>query len=400
MISSNRRTPILLLLVFASGCGARSERDVSVCRNAWRELSIPGEFRDFRAGAAVWIGGRLVLLRAESDLVPKAGPKGVVFEPPGQFAAISEEGAPSFVLLEATIAAGTNLLVFSDRGFEMGRYDTVSDTWAPLPPVGLDYSRMSALVPLPDEGALVGVQVDSDDASRTQYFTYEAIDDAWREVSSPPEEPLYGWNGVWTGADVVVGGITLRGNEEAWLGARYSPSTNTWSTLPAPGGSSTIAWLPEAWTGSEVIFHGLDLAAPEAPGVLARYNPDGDTWELASNAGSPMGSPENVVAAGRRVVFWNAIHGATPEELERDSGVYDPETDEWDGVPTRCGPETRLGQLLTWTGDELVVWGGSCPNEPREQCAERAWSLSRDALYREFADDPPSCSCPAPFGAE
>jgi N-acetylneuraminic acid mutarotase len=40
-------------------------------------------------------------------------------------------------------------------------------------------------------------------------------------------------------------------------------------------------------------------------------------------------------------------------------GRYDPATDSWRQITTAGAHEARLGHSAVWTGDSMIVWGGS-----------------------------------------
>jgi hypothetical protein len=79
-------------------------------------------------------------------------------------------------------------------------------------------------------------------------------------------------------------------------------------------------------------------------------NPDG-FWSPISTTGAPEASstPEGFWT-GQEVLVW----GGTPAT----SGRYDPGKDTWFPVSPHGAPTMRYGAQHFWTGDRLLVWGG------------------------------------------
>jgi hypothetical protein len=88
----------------------------------------------------------------------------------------------------------------------------------------------------------------------------------------------------------------------------------------------------------------------------AAYDPATGTWrELASSPHGVIGGGGHAAAwTGRRAVFWA---GNSPDGPARGA-VYNPATDHWRKLPRGpLGP--REGYVSVWTGDELLIMGGT-----------------------------------------
>jgi hypothetical protein len=57
------------------------------------------------------------------------------------------------------------------------------------------------------------------------------------------------------------------------------------------------------------------------------------------------------------VLIWGGSPG-TYNNFFADGAAYSPETDRWRRIPTWTG---RLVGAEVWTGDQLIVWGGTVP---------------------------------------
>jgi hypothetical protein len=221
---------------------------------------------------------------------------------------------------------------------------------------------------------------------------YDPARNAWRRLS-PPKGPGYvpGYQSVWTGSQMLVFG--------AFHSVAYTPSTDTWRTLPkgVPGGivvwtgREAIGWgggccgdawsngaaydpttgryraLPRsplapsqgplgAWTGRELVLlvDGIDPAtAKPYPGTLARaaaYDPVARTWRRIAPLPVTGRFAGNAVWDGHDVLVAAAGPGA------RSTYAYDPAMNRWRRLASL--PRARAGATAIWTGDRLILWGG------------------------------------------
>jgi hypothetical protein len=84
------------------------------------------------------------------------------------------------------------------------------------------------------------------------------VDNTWTTTAGPPDI-RYGHTAVWTGSEMIIWGGESSGYPDASFrntGARYNPSTDTWTTtsiLHAPTGR---VGCTAVWTGNEMIVWG------------------------------------------------------------------------------------------------------------------------------------------------
>ncbi|MFZ4765256.1 MAG: Kelch repeat-containing protein [Roseimicrobium sp.] len=89
---------------------------------------------------------------------------------------------------------------------------------------------------------------------------YNPTTDQWRTLPSAGLGARYGACSAWTGSDFIVwGGSVLSAGvyNVSDDGARYSPSTDSWTKLPSPGRPGVMEGA-SAWTGSELLLFGGD----------------------------------------------------------------------------------------------------------------------------------------------
>lgn len=224
---------------------------------------------------------------------------------------------------------------------------------------------------------------------------YDPATDSWRTL---PESPLADrshhaavwtgsemlvWGGSWStrspaGADpdpnCIVGGVQGEPLQQRCSGARfdgaaYDPGSDSWRSMaphPTPGGHSENLFA--AWTGNRLlVFEARVMDPPATPPeqwVAFAYDPGTDRWEeLATPPLDPAVWAASSVWTGEEFVLWVTLDH---EGLEAPphGAAYDPETDTW-----RTLPSSPLGhreeQTATWTGSEMVIWGGRTPDGRR-----------------------------------
>jgi hypothetical protein len=83
-----------------------------------------------------------------------------------------------------------------------------------------------------------------------------------------------------------------------------------------------------------------------------RYDPATGTWTAISTDGAPAGRQRHTaVWTGDEMMVWGGSD-------RNDGGRYDPLTDSWRPIASD-GPSAREWHTAVWTGTEMIVWGGS-----------------------------------------
>ena len=163
-----------------------------------------------------------------------------------------------------------------------------------------------------------------------------------RALASPPNaarEP----SAVWTGELLY-----------AWFGdggARYTPSTDTWSALPAPSLSPRTDAIV-GWSASMLIVWG----GPDSNG--ARFDPTTGAWRAISTA--PIAARTRtwsaIASSERELYMWGGVN--VDGSIAADGAAYDPAADRWRLLPA-APIEGRAYASAVWSGRELIVWGGT-----------------------------------------
>lgn len=162
------------------------------------------------------------------------------------------------------------------------------------------------------------------------------------------------------------------------------PTAPAWPVSPASNESqSPDSWrviadapLPRGygyrgvWTGEEMLVWGGSALDPETlmPRLVSRgaaYDPKADTWRRIPAAPIKSGTGYSVTWTGDEVLVWGDPDRGSKTKSNRGA-AFDPKTSEWRRIPS--GPLTgRSGHLAVWTGDELIVWGGWLTSYERER---------------------------------
>jgi N-acetylneuraminic acid mutarotase len=244
-----------------------------------------------------------------------------------------------------------------------GVYDPMADTWSDLPgapgPVGC-FEGGDVAVWTGEEILLWGVT----------NTAFDPATERWRKLPRPPA----GWGGpsvvAWTGSQMIGWGGGCCGSVDA-DGAAYTPSTDRWRLLPpAPiAGRHAMG----AWTGTALLIvggSGADTA--QGTGVFAdgaAYDPTTRTWRRLPRMPFPREGGEAFWTGEELVV----LGGRTPTGrwmlAPAEEGVaYDPSTDTWRRLAPMVYP--RIGFVGAWTGEILVVWGGTMPKDTLPKSGE------------------------------
>ena len=190
---------------------------------------------------------------------------------------------------------------------------------------------------------------------------YDPVADQWTSISFiGAPTPRMQFAAVWTGTEMIFWGGNRIYPGAAMLGdgARYNPTTNTWSPISAVGTPAGRFQATAVWTGTEmIVWGGSDGSAMLNSG--ARYNPSTDTWQTVSSVNAPEGRRyHSAVWTGNRMIVWGGRDENPYSILLNTGAAYDPLTDTWATLPLTDAPAPRYNHTANWTGTEMIVWGG------------------------------------------
>lgn len=230
-------------------------------------------------------------------------------------------------------------------------------------PTGYSYDpRTGKRTPIVDERYLDGA-------------AYDPTTDSWRKLRPAPIEEGEAHRAVWTGREMI---LWVTGDTAALLGVAYDPAANTWRNIPPHPFGDAFAYAT-VWTGKEmVIAAGIDYSGKRPPQGAA-YDPAADTWRKLPDSSLAPPDWTNGVWAGGEMVVWGG--GGACEGCPPWSGgfAHDPESGSWRKLP-QAPIEERADFQATWTGRELIVWGGQAGPYGRADGA--AYIPANDAWQR------------------
>lgn len=144
----------------------------------------------------------------------------------------------------------------------------------------------------------------------------------------------------------------------------YDLIAGEWSTTSTIGAPNSRWEYAAVWTGNEMIVWGgyrYDGSGYVYLSSGARYNPSTSTWTPMSAIGAP--SPRSQLTAtwtGSEMIVFGGYQGGG---VYLATGArYNPSTDTWSPITTSNAPSPRASHSAVWTGSKLIIWGGGAPS--------------------------------------
>jgi N-acetylneuraminic acid mutarotase len=286
----------------------------------WQPINqVDAPINRYRGFTALWTGAEMIVWGG--DIGAQVTDTGGRYDPANDtWHLTSTAGAPAPRADHAAVWTGSEMIVWggnpADGGFETntgGRYDPATDDWSPTTTVG-----------------------------------------------APPARSYV--SGVWTGSEMIVwGGYGVFTDLDS--GGRYDPSTNSWTATSTSGAPSPRIFHTAQWSGSEMLIWGGKTGGgqPTFFNSGGRYDPASDSWMPIPTTDAPSSRTWHAdVWTGSELIIWGGCTGGTACTDELNSGaVYDPATDQWTATTTVSAPSARRHHSAVWTGDQMIVWGGS-----------------------------------------
>ncbi len=283
----------------------------------------------------------------------------------------SDLNAPSTRENYSSVWTGTELIIWG--GNYLGgilntgaRYNPATRIWTPMTVVGAPSSRIGHTVVWTGSRMIIwgGRSSLQDLTYENSGASYDPVTDSWtllNLVGAPTARNSHA--SVWTGVEMLVwGGRDATG--QTATGRRYNPATNSWSALSNTGAPSARNNHTAVWTGSKMIIWG---GWSDAEGELATggvYDPVQNTWQATSTQNAPLGRKwHTAVWTGSEMIIWGGSNANVQPGVDNVARRYTPGGDSWD-VPGSSGesnppPSVRPQHSATWTGTEMIIWGGS-----------------------------------------
>lgn len=331
---------------------------------AVRPMSMEGFPTAVCAHTAVWTGTE-VLLWGGDEAFPSEDDGYAPVDPIGRAdGGIYDPSADRWRPLPAAPLAGrydhvaawtgTEMLVFGGRdaarAFGDGAaFDPRTGTWRPLSLDGAPSPRSSPGAVWTGRELVVVAGHGSQGEPRDDAFAYDPATNAWRPLGTlaPRDRPT----AVWTGTEVIAWGGTT--SPRAPKGERLVDGR--WRPLASAGAPPVRDQQAVVWADTHlVVWGGLDAdGSPTVDG--ARWDPTADAWTPMSTTNTHPRVVQGAVFTGEVVAVLGGVDMMDYDEPPGSLGLYNPALDRWWSLP---GPYPSDDIAITWTGTELVAWGG------------------------------------------
>src|SRR5437870_6143195 len=139
---------------------------------------------------------------------------------------------------------------------------------------------------------------------------------------------------------IVWGGFSCA-FENCNTGARYDPSTNSWTATTTTNAPSGRALHTAVWTGNEMIVWGGFSLAQHDLNTGGRYNPISDSWTATNIASTPSARESHTAGwTGSEMIIWGGTD-AFGDHFLVSGGRYDRQTNSWTATGTHNAPAGR-----------------------------------------------------------
>jgi len=210
---------------------------------------------------------------------------------------------------------------------------------------------------------------------------YDPASDTWTAMSTNGAPTArHGHTAVWTGSEALIwGGSSHYDGSRLDSGARYDPEADSWAPI-APHAAGRRQNHTAVWTGSEMIVWGGEVwdgdfrSGPDREG--GRYDPVTDHWGAMSATDAPRDrSGHTAVWTGDEMIVWG---GSVVGEAVDTGAAYDPVADLWTLTSTDGAPSARAGHSAVWTGTEMLIWGSGTGGGARYDPSSDSWAPISD----------------------
>ncbi len=205
-------------------------------------------------------------------------------------------------------------------------------------------------------------------------FRFNPATSAWSrtsETNAPSHRQHH--SVVWSGTELMVwGGYDENPTKPLKTGGRYNPVTGNWAPINTNGAPTARYDHTAIWTGTEMIIFGGEQPDDIFGGSFsstvagARYNPALDSWMPLTATNAPVvRSLHTAVWSGSAMIIWGGWNVVSNIGTSLSSGArYDPIANNWTALSLLDAPQGRRWHSAVWTGDQMLVWGGSEYSSP------------------------------------
>ena len=328
-------------------------RSNTALEDSWVSQVTPDSKSDH---TAIWTGVEMIVW---GDIQSN---KGNIYTPStDSWRSINTSSAPSKRRYHSAVWTGTEMIIWGgNKSFTTaytntgGRYNPITDTWIPTSNIEVPNARQDHTAVW--TGSKMMIWGGFDGSYLNTGSLYDPITNSWSvggvdTINAPVGRR--GHTAVWTSTEVIIwGGIDgpLLSNLLD-SGARYNPTSNTWTDTSAINAPSKRSSHTAVWTGIEMVVWG-----GQNNNTGGRYNPTTNTWLQTNSIDAPQGrGSHTAIWTGSEMILWGGDNLTT-------GGLYNPASDTWTPTSLIDAPSARNDHTAIWTGSEMIVWGGISGN--------------------------------------
>jgi N-acetylneuraminic acid mutarotase len=275
-----------------------------------------------------------------------------------RWTSMSSIGAPTSDLPRYFgVWTGSEMIVTDGSTGNAGRYDPVSDTWSAMASGG-QFGHGASAVWTGSEMIVWGGG--SFNAPYTNAGArYDPTTNSWTPTTTTGAPTARGHHkAVWTGSEMIVwGGTIVSNNTFTNTGGRYNPALDQWTSMSTFAAPTPRVGHAAVWANGEMIVHGgVEFYSSTAVQTGGRYSPASDSWTATANTGAPSRAFHTAIWTGSSMLLWggNLTQFGGPQDT---GATYDP-TSGWSNISSTGAPSGRSGHSAVWTGTRMIVWGG------------------------------------------
>ena len=338
--------------------------------NSWTPTSIASAPGGRTAHTAVWSGSEMIVWGGQNSGYTNTGgrynpslnswiPTGKTPTPRRYHAAVWT--GSEMIIWGGIVPFNIDPAFYTNTG---GKYNPSTDSWMATTTMRAPIGRELPTAVWTGTEMIVwgGYSYDTTDHYWNTGGKYDPDTDSWRATSltnAPAGREEH--RAVWTGSEMIVWAGYFYDGSDHYLntGGKYNPGTNSWTATSTTNAPSARAAHQAVWTDSEMIVWGGagDTGYFDTGG---RYSPSADTWRATNTTNAPVGrTGHRAVWTGNEMIIWGGgyVFDGNINYLNT-GGRYNPNTNSWMATSTANAPDARSTHTTVWTGAEMIVWGG------------------------------------------
>ena len=319
--------------------------------NKWKTITTTNIHNYTTNHTAVWAGENMIVWGGRAKNFEWTNVGSSYDLSTDSWTPITVENAPAGRGFHKAVWTGAEMIIWggsASTGFTTGgRYNPVTDSWTDTQTVNAPFWTTTLSVIWTGTEMIIW-------GGHRQGAAYNQLSNTWTTLSAAPTK-LSGHVAVWTGTEMIVWGGKETFGGPTTRGFRYTPSSDSWTEMSTTDAPTARSEVPPVWTDSEmIVWGGWDSVTSSALDTGARYNPSTNTWSPTSAPPISKRHRHSATWTGLEMVVWS---GGSP--YPRNGARYNPETDAWKLTAVDNAPSsTTTWHEAVFTGTEIVVWAG------------------------------------------